>query len=829
MIYTTREININGSTATIDEDIYLFKQDSNIELKFIINDTRFTFQTVESSNVVESSNASYFRVKLLNPYGKTINFPIQEVTDNYIVLLITGELIDEDTEVGDYTIQIRLYDKDKNSKLTLPAIANCIHIQQPIFSEVEESTVDTAAIDTASVMESDEGELPVVDSTGKYIPTLWDTGDTISKAKINHIEKGILQAHTDALADKLQILTAPEGTSKSEIIALFNELPEFGFVYIKGDYLMTSVPDQQLIRIYGLCSVSSYSSTDEQQHKVINCYSEGYTTTINSSGDVINSSFNNVNLKTLMSAVQSPPRQKGKVLTMLNDDKYGWADTIPHITPPDGHTESDIVTFYNELPESGIVFIKEGYSIGVPKVDSEINKNVDLVGLCSTISFTSEDAKQCKTIICYSTTTFVQITSTGEVLLSGICNEGLNDLMKGLESPTKKKGQVLTMISDNKYGWADVPNTIPQITPPKGQTTSDIVTVYNELPEKGLVYFTDSYNISDAYIIGLCYIDPYMDNQKPAKTIICTSTAIYVNITSTGDITGTGVTNNDLDKFITDVLKNPTRQKGQVLTMKSDSEYGWGDVIPQITPPKDNTESDLVTLYNMLPDKGLVYITKPYPITDDVVVGSLCEVATSTTQLNDLSDESTGDTSQNSKSVKTIVCYITGISVDITSTGVVKSFGMSIPEFNDLMGVLTSQAKKKGQVLTMIDDNTFDWADTTPKLCIHNITGNAEVQLTLDPYQLINISDATPQDLSPKYTVDILTPNIEESDNHVYKIHLIFTGYSNVNYMMPSGVYNYPTDDFTAEMVYEFIFTYVKPKWLVNGSEYSIKYSSEPQ
>lgn len=189
MIYTTRIININGSTATIDDDIYLFKQDSNIELKFIINDTRFTFQTVESSNVIESSNASYFRVKLLNPYGKTINFPIQEVTDNYIVLLITGELIDEDTEVGDYTIQIRLYDKDKNSKLTLPAITNCIHIQQPIFNEVEENTVDTAAIDTASVMMSDEGELPVVDSTGKYIPTLWNTGDTISKAKINHIEK----------------------------------------------------------------------------------------------------------------------------------------------------------------------------------------------------------------------------------------------------------------------------------------------------------------------------------------------------------------------------------------------------------------------------------------------------------------------------------------------------------------------------------------------------------------------------------------------------------------------------------------------------------------
>ncbi len=328
MIYTTREININGNTATIDEDIYLFKQDSNIELKFILNNIRFTFQTAESTNVVESSNASYFRVKLLNPNGKTINFPIQKVTDNFIVLLITEELIDEDTEVGDYTIQIRLYDKDKNSKLTLPAITNCIHIQQPIFDEVEESTVDTAAIDTASVMESDEGELPVVDSTGKYIPTVWNTGDTISKAKINHIEKGILQAHTDALAAK-----------------------------------------------------------------------------------------------------------------------------------------------------------------------------------------------------------------------------------------------------------------IPKITPPKQSTTSDIVTLYNELPERGLVYFTDSYYISDALIIGLCYIDPYTDdNNKPAKTIICTSTVMYVNITSTGDISGTGIANIDLDNFVTGVLKNPDRKKGQVLTMINNSEYGWADTRPKIYP-----------------------------------------------------------------------------------------------------------------------------------------------------------------------------------------------------------------------------------------------------
>ena len=679
MIYTTREINVNGNTATIDEDIYLFKQDSNIELKFIINNTRFTFQTTESTNVVESSNASYFRVKLLNPYGKTINFPIQEVTDNFIVLLITGELIDEDTEVGDYTIQIRLYDKDKNSKLTLPAITNCIHIQQPIFSEVEESTVDTAAIDTAMVMETDEGELPVVDSTGKYIPTVWNTGDTISKAKINHIEKGILQAHTEALNNKIPKVTPPKGQTTSDIIKLYKMLPDDGLVYLTEGCMI------QNTGLIGLCSIYSYASDEKELSKnnikSITCYYTGVCVDITSAGAVVETGLTNEDLSSLMEVLRDPQRKTGQVFTMVSDSEYGWADVIPQITPPDGQDTSDIINIYNELPDNGLVFFTNEYGFA----------DAFIVGLCSVGAYTTEKGVQAKTIICTSNALYVNITSTGDILNYGISNLDLDNLMNTLNNERRTKGQVLTMTSDSEYGWQDV---IPHITPPKGQGTSDIISLYNKLPEKGLVYFTNEYYISDALIIGLCYIDPYTDNKKPAKTIICTSTVMYVNITSTGDISGTGIANDDLDGFVTNILKNPDRKKGQVLTMTSNSEYGW--------------------------------------------------------------------------------------------------------------------------------------ADTTPKLCIHNITGNAEVELTLDPYQLINISDATPQDLSPKYTVDILTPNIEESDNHVYKIHVIFTGYSNVNYIMPSGMYNYPTDEFTAEKVYEFIFTYVKPKWIVNGSEYSI-HSNAPQ
>lgn len=681
MIYTTREINVNGNTATIDEDIYLFKQDSNIELKFIINNTRFTFQTTESTNVVESSNASYFRVKLLNPYGKTINFPIQEVTDNFIVLLITEELIDEDTEVGDYTIQIRLYDKDKNSKLTLPAITNCIHIQQPIFNEVEEGTVDTAAIDTASVMESDEGELPVVDSTGKYIPTVWNTGDTISKAKINHIEKGILQTHTDALGAKIPKITPPKGTATSDIVTLYNELPDNGLVYIIDEYMIGDV------LIGNLCSICSYSLKDSSLEdreasnnniKHIACYETGMYIDITSTGTIDDYGMCNENLNNLMYVLTDPQRKTGQVFTMTSDNEYGWGDVIPHITPPEGTSTSDIINLYNMLPENGTVFFTKGYRFS-PKSET-------MIGLCS-VGSSSENTEPTKTIICSANGVFVVISSTGEVVLSSLCNSNLNGLMNSLNDKNRKNGQVFTMISEDKYGWADA---IPKITPPKGTTTSDIVTFYNSLGESDFVTLVDGFVIDDITFLGLCEINSF-------KT-------------------------------------------------------------------SDN-----------IPCKGLY-------------------------------------------------CLITGMCMNITSTGNILSKGITDPNIGEMVQALHSQDRKKGQVLTMTSDNEYGWAGTTPQPYVHSVTGSKEVELTVDPYQIIELGDLS----SPAVTVTILLPMIEESDIHAYKIHVLLMGSSSIEYELPSGFYDKQLGTLQNGVVYELIYTYIGGDWVCHCIEYSNKISNAP-
>ena len=690
MIYKQCVLTIAQNTATLDEDIYLFRLDKNIQLYFTIVNNKYKFDKSDLNNIINITNASFFQVRLYKDDQIKYTFAIQPTEKGQAILTITDQLIDEPVEVGDYDFQISLLDADKTSMISMPIVSQQLHVCEPLVDN--QAIMGKAVLGLSSLA---SGEIKnAFDSEGNYIREIHKDGDILSAQLVNKFEEGILQAHIEALANK-----------------------------------------------------------------------------------------------------------------------------IPKVTPPKGQTTSDIINLYNVLPNDSLVYLTEGCMI----------QNTGLIGLCSIYSYNSDEKdlseNNVKSITCYNTGVYVDITSTGHMVDKGLTNVDLSSLMEVLRDSQRKTGQVFTMTSDNEYGWADV---IPKVTPPKGASSSDITTFYNELPDNGSVYITEPYSFTDDVMVGyLCEVET-QENQ--VKMLTCGVTGMYVYINAGGYIEGSGVCNPQLDE-LTSAINAPSRQQGQVFTMKDDNTYGWADVIPKITPPEGTEQSDIVTLYNALPDKGLVYITKPYPVTDDVMVGYLCEVATihKSAQPVDLSDESTGDTSQNTKSIKTIACYATGMCVDITSTGVVEGFGMVIPQFNDLMGALTSQTKKKGQVLTMIDDNTFDWADTTPKICIHDITGNAEVQLTLDPYQLIDMSDATPQDLSPKYTVDILTPNIEESDNHVYKIHVMFMADPKIVYIMPSGMYDHPPTELTDGIIYEFIFTYINPYWLVHCIEYNHEVSNAPQ
>lgn len=136
MISKECKITVSGNTASIDSEIYLYKNDMNIKYLFnIVNGDYAYTKDSNLDNIINANKASYAQIKFKKE-DIEIDFDVQETSNGKVILLIKKELIDEDTELGDYTIQIRLFDESKTSVITLPPVNNCIHIMRPIFEKV---------------------------------------------------------------------------------------------------------------------------------------------------------------------------------------------------------------------------------------------------------------------------------------------------------------------------------------------------------------------------------------------------------------------------------------------------------------------------------------------------------------------------------------------------------------------------------------------------------------------------------------------------------------------------------------------------------------------
>ena len=192
MIIKESKITIKNQTATIDEDIYLFKNDRNIELRFQIAKLSYAFTNDDNDNLILGTNASHFLIKMKKDELE-YNFGIQRTEEGKARLLITHELIDEDVELGDYDLQIRLYDADKCAVLTLPPLEKCLHILPPLFEDDDLPKADESLVGFSETTE--DGEIiNAFDENGNYIRTVWQSGDLISVARLNKIEEGLENA-----------------------------------------------------------------------------------------------------------------------------------------------------------------------------------------------------------------------------------------------------------------------------------------------------------------------------------------------------------------------------------------------------------------------------------------------------------------------------------------------------------------------------------------------------------------------------------------------------------------------------------------------------------
>ena len=143
VIFTDRTVIVQKGTSSINDTIVLYRGDKDVEIRFTLNEgSPFKFGSGASPNIIEKTEAAYGQLVIKTPNDLPAIFSeVAPTNEGKIVFKITGEMINEIAEVGNYSFQIRLFDESTNSRVTLPEVNGGIEIREPIASEDTSSTV----------------------------------------------------------------------------------------------------------------------------------------------------------------------------------------------------------------------------------------------------------------------------------------------------------------------------------------------------------------------------------------------------------------------------------------------------------------------------------------------------------------------------------------------------------------------------------------------------------------------------------------------------------------------------------------------------------------
>lgn len=185
MIYKKCVMTIDKNKATLDEDIYLYRLDKNIELYFTIVNNKYRFNKGDMNNIILITNASFFQVRLYKNAEIKYTFAIQPTDGGQAILTITNDLIDDPIEVGDYDFQISLLDEEKTSMISMPIVSKQLHVCEPLVSD--DATMGKAILGLSKLA---TGEIKnAFDSEGNYIREIHQDGDILSAELINKFEE----------------------------------------------------------------------------------------------------------------------------------------------------------------------------------------------------------------------------------------------------------------------------------------------------------------------------------------------------------------------------------------------------------------------------------------------------------------------------------------------------------------------------------------------------------------------------------------------------------------------------------------------------------------
>lgn len=213
MIYKKCIMTINKNNATLDEDIYLFRLDKNIELHFSIVNNKYKFDKSDLNNIIAQTNAAYFQIRLYRSDEIKYTFAIQPTQDGVAVLTITDDLINDPIEVGEYDFQISLLDADKTSMISMPIVKQQLHVCEPLVDN--QAIMGRAMLGLSSLA---SGEIKnAFDSEGNYIREIHNDGDILSAQLVNKFEEAL---DTNTKAIKSQDSNLPHTISSKVLVTV---------------------------------------------------------------------------------------------------------------------------------------------------------------------------------------------------------------------------------------------------------------------------------------------------------------------------------------------------------------------------------------------------------------------------------------------------------------------------------------------------------------------------------------------------------------------------------------------------------------------------------
>ena len=240
MIYKQCVLIIANNTATLDEDIYLYRLDKNVELYFTIVNNKYKFDKSDLNNIINATNASYFQMRLYKNAEVKYTFAIQPTDNGQAILKITDDLIDEPIELGDYDFQISLLDADKSSMISMPIVSKQLHVCEPL---VTDSSGTGTAILGLSTLDSTGEIVDAFDEQGNYIRQIHVNGELISAELFNKWETALETNSTN--------ISTLSSQFKNIANNFTTEQTDSSFIIKYGNKIIAEIPLNTTPSVYG--------------------------------------------------------------------------------------------------------------------------------------------------------------------------------------------------------------------------------------------------------------------------------------------------------------------------------------------------------------------------------------------------------------------------------------------------------------------------------------------------------------------------------------------------------------------------------------------------